>query len=82
MQLFDFPGDAFSAILFLPLLLILWLGGGSWGDHYVGQIIPQRETESVSCFYSALLCLPCNNIAVFAVAVAHLERSNHLSWQL
>ena len=27
MLLFDFPGDAFSAILFLPLFLILWLAG-------------------------------------------------------
>ena len=33
MLLFDFPGDAFSAILFLPLLLILWLVGA------VGAII-------------------------------------------
>ena len=31
--LFDFPGDAFSAILFLPLLVILWLVGA------VGAII-------------------------------------------
>ena len=54
-------------------------GGGSLGDYSVGQIISQKETESVFCFYSALLCLPCDDIAVFAVAVAHLERSNHLS---
>ena len=73
--------DSLSTLIFLPLLLILWLAGGSWGDYSVGQIISQKETESVFCFYSALLCLPCDDIAVFAVAVAHLERSNHLSWQ-
>ena len=33
MLLFDFPGDAFSAIVFLPLLVILWLVGA------VGAII-------------------------------------------
>ena len=53
-------------------------GGGSWGDYSVGQNIPQKRTESASYFYSALQCFPCDHIAVFAVAVAHLERSNHL----
>ena len=28
--LFDFPGGAFLAILFLPLLVILWLVGAVW----------------------------------------------------
>ena len=28
--LFDFPGDAFSAIVFLPLLVSLWLAGMIW----------------------------------------------------
>ena len=30
MLLFDFPGDAFSAIVFLPLLVSLWLAGMVW----------------------------------------------------
>ena len=30
MLLFDFPGNAFLAILFLPLLVILWLVGAVW----------------------------------------------------
>ena len=30
MLLFDFPGDPFSAIVFLPLLVSLWLAGMIW----------------------------------------------------
>ena len=30
MLLFNFPGDPFSAIVFLPLLVSLWLAGMVW----------------------------------------------------
>ena len=30
MLLFNFPGDPFSAIVFLPLLVSLWLAGVAW----------------------------------------------------
>ena len=57
MQLFDFPGDAFSAILFLPLLVILWLTGA------VGAIIllvkSFRKKERNRYFAFIPLCCVC-----------------------
>ena len=55
MLLFDFPGDAFSAIVFLPLLVSLWLAGMIWAIILPVKAIRKKERR----WYWAFLPLFC-----------------------
>ena len=61
MLLFNFPGDAFSAILFLPLLLILWLAGMVGAIILLVKTFRKRERK----WYLAFIPLFC----VFLVTI-------------
>ena len=63
MLLFDFPGDAFSAIVFLPLLVSLWLAGMVWAIILPVKAIRKKERR----WYWAFLLLFC----IIATAVLH-----------
>ena len=60
MQLFDFPGDAFSAILFLPLLVILWLTGAVWAIILLVKSFRKKERKQ----YLAFIPLCCVFLAI------------------
>ena len=63
MLLFDFPGDAFSAIVFLPLLVSLWLAGMIWAIILPEKAIWKKERR----WYWTFLPLFC----IIATAVLH-----------
>jgi hypothetical protein len=63
MLLFDFPGDAFSAIVFLPLLVSLWLAGMIWAIILPVKAIWKKERR----WYWAFLPLFC----IIATTVLH-----------
>ena len=55
MLLFNFPGDPFSAIVFLPLLVSLWLAGMVWAIILPVKAIWKKERR----WYWAFLPLFC-----------------------
>ena len=63
MLLFNFPGDPFSAIVFLPLLVSLWLAGMIWAIILPVKAIWKKERR----WYWAFLPLFC----IIATAVLH-----------
>ena len=63
MLLFNFPGDPFSAIVFLPLLVSLWLAGMVWAIILPVKAIWKKERR----WYWTFLPLFC----IIATAVLH-----------
>ena len=55
--LFDFPGGAFSAILFLPLLVVLWLVGAVWAIILLVKSFRKKKRNRYFAFIP--LCCVC-----------------------
>ena len=81
MLLFDFPGDAFSAIVFLPLLVSLWLAGMAWAIILPVKAFRKKSAVLVLDVSSAVLHHRNCGAALSALAVTYLERTTHLSRQ-
>ena len=57
---FDFPGDAFSAIIFLPLLAGLWMAGTVWAIILLVKTFRKKERKQ----YLAFMPLFCISLVV------------------
>ena len=75
MLLFDFPGDAFSAIVFLPLLVSLWLAGMAWAIILPVKAFRKKSAVLVLDVSSAVLHHRNCGAALSALAVTYLERT-------
>ena len=71
MQLFDFPGDAFSAIIFLPLLVILWLTGAVGAIILLVKTFRKKERNRYLAF-----------IPLFCVCVVTILQFLPLPWHI
>ena len=60
MLFFDFPGDAFSAIIFLPLLVGLWMAGAVWAIILLVKTFRKKERKQ----YLAFMPLFCISLVV------------------
>ena len=69
--LFDFPGGAFSAILFLPLLVVLWLVGAVWAIILLVKTFRKRERKWYLAF-----------IPLFCVCVVAILQFLPLPWHI
>ena len=72
MLFFDFPGDAFSAIIFLPLLVGLWMAGAVWAIILLVKTFRKKERKQ----YLAFMPLFC----IFLVVIFQLLPLPWHSW--
>ena len=71
MLFFDFPGDAFSAIIFLPLLVGLWMAGAVWAIILLVKSFRKKKRNRYFAF-----------IPLFCVCVAAILQFFPLPWHI
>ena len=71
MLFFDFPGDAFSTLIFLPLLVGLWMAGAVWAIILLVKSFRKKERNRYLAF-----------IPLFCVCVAAILQFLPLPWHI
>ena len=77
--------DKFEALFFMPLIILLWLAGMVWGIMRPIKAIRKKEQRWYWAFLPLFCIIATAALHFFALTMAYLERTNHLSlqaWQL